>query len=127
MTRVLASLVAALALLACTPEEQRLWRMIVDEAKAKGYHCPDAAPLVAINNLPEHFNVVIWRESSCNPSAVSPDGALGLTQIMPFWLRDLCPRLIACTRDDLFDPVKNVAAAAYVYSVQGPEAWSQTW
>jgi hypothetical protein len=123
----LAAAVLAAATTACTPEEQRIWNMLVEENRVEGDPCPEVSALRTWLGLPEHFDVVIWRESTCDPYAVSPAGALGLAQIMPFWLRDLCPLGIACTRDDLFDPIVNLRAAAYVYHVQGPEAWSQTW
>lgn len=111
----------------CTPEEMAWWHAKAEYAREQQWPCPDAAPLLETFGLPQHFHNVMWRESKCSPWAVSPDGAIGVLQIMPFWLRDLCPLGVACTREDLFDPVRNVAAAAYVFSVQGPEAWSQTW
>ncbi|MCB0320870.1 MAG: lytic transglycosylase domain-containing protein, partial [Bdellovibrionales bacterium] len=44
---------------------------------------------------------VVHAESGFNPEAVSPKGALGLMQIMPFNLRTLGIR-------DPFDPVENI-------------------
>lgn len=122
------TLTALLAVTACTPEQIAWWEGKVADAQAAGLPCPRAAPLVAMFGLPEHFHVVMERESNCDPLAVNDSsGALGLTQIMPFWLRDLCPLGIACTEADLLDPIMNLEAAAHVYQVQGPEAWSQTW
>ena len=112
---------------ACTPEELAWWKAKVEYAHQQQWPCPDAAPLLETFGLPQHFHNVMWRESTCSPWAVSPDGAIGVLQIMPFWLAELCPLGIACTPADLHDPVRNVAAAAYVYRVQGPSAWSQTW
>ena len=111
-----------------TPEQLAWWKGQVDEARAAGALCPETAPGLAALGLPEHFDVVIHRESHCDPSAVNADsGALGLTQIMPFWLDALCPAEIACTEAELLHPFVNLEAAAYVYAAQGPEAWSQTW
>jgi soluble lytic murein transglycosylase-like protein len=134
MRRLVVVLVALVTLTACTPEEWArlealagwVWQEEVG-ALVEGRPCPQYADEIAWHGLPEHFHGVIWRESHCDPFAVSPAGALGVAQIMPFWLRDLCPRLIACTREDLFDPGRNLAAARYVLDVQGPSAWSATW
>ena len=83
---------------------------------------------MAWRGLPEHFLFVIEHESHCQPGAVnSSSGALGLTQIMPFWLRYLCPMEIACTESDLLAIEANLDAAAVVYAAQGPAAWSATW
>lgn len=121
-------LVALVTLVACTPEEIAWFAGRQEAARTAGHPCPDVAPLLELNNLPDHFHDVIWRESMCDPWAVnSSSGALGLTQIMPFWLEDLCPLEIACTEADLLDPVANLAAAGYVWRAQGAEAWSQTW
>jgi hypothetical protein len=127
MKSLAAVMLALAAATSCTPEEQAIWRALVSEHQAEGDRCPEVSALVQLAGLPEHFEGVIWRESMCDPYAVSSAGALGLAQIMPFWLRELCPMGIACTPADLFDPVANVSAAAYVYAVQGPSAWSQTW
>jgi soluble lytic murein transglycosylase-like protein len=123
---VLSASIAAVT--ACTPEQRAWWTAKVTEARAAGVSCPEAAPALDALGLPEHFHTVIWRESNCNPFAVnSSSGALGLTQIMPFWLDALCPAGIACTEADLLDPWKNLEAAAFVFAAQGPSAWSQTW
>ena len=68
------------------------------------------------------------RMAKDHPEAVNRgSGALGLTQIMPFWLNVLCPMGVACTSADLLTVAANLDAAAHVYAVQGPAAWSQTW
>ena len=129
--RPVALAAAILTLTACTPDVDNLLAWITTEeqtASAEGQPCPIYADDLAWRGLPDHFLAVIERESRCDPTAVNTSsGALGLTQIMPFWLRDLCPAGIACTPADLLDPQTNLDAAAYVYSVQGPQAWSQTW
>ena len=66
-------------------------------------------------------------ESGCDPAAVNTSsGALGLTQIMPFWLTDLCQAGIACSPDDLLRPDTNLDAAQFVFGLQGWAAWSPT-
>lgn len=49
---------------------------------------------------------IVDLESSGNPRAVSPSGALGLGQVMPFHFR---------AGEDPFDPLTNLRAAARVY------------
>lgn len=131
MRRLSLALAALVLTTGCTPELEALVRWLDVErwsAGIEGLPCHELAGDVAFRGLPEHFLVVIERESHCNPAAVNASsGALGLTQIMPFWLRDLCPAGIACTEAELLDPAANLDAAAYVYAVQGPSAWSQTW
>ncbi len=107
-TRVLgalALLAAVVATSACTPETEALLAWLHDQsqaAEAAGRPCPELAGDLAWRGLPPEFLDVIWRESGCDPAAVnSSSGALGLTQIMPFWLTDLCQAGIACTLDDL--------------------------
>jgi soluble lytic murein transglycosylase-like protein len=132
LKRLLLLLVALLPLTACTPgslEALVAWvHQQQDDAAAAGLPCPELADAVAWRGLPEHFLFVIERESHCTPTAVNrSSGALGLTQIMPFWLRYLCPMGIACTHDDLLAIEANLDAAAVVYAEQGWAAWSQTW
>ena len=132
-TRVLgalALLAAVVATSACTPETEALLAWLHDQsqaAEAAGHPCPDLAGDLAWRGLPPAFLDVIWRESGCDPAAVnSSSGALGLTQIMPFWLTDLCQAGIACTPDDLLRPDTNLDAAQFVFGLQGWAAWSPT-
>ena len=53
-------------------------------------------------------------------------GALGLTQIMPFWLAELCQAGIACTANDLLQARTNLDAAQHVFGLQGWAAWGPT-
>lgn len=132
LRRLLLLLVALVPLTACTPgslEALVAWvQQHQDAAASAGLPCPELADAVAWRGLPDHFLFVIERESHCTPTAVnSSSGALGLTQIMPFWLRYLCPMGIACSHDDLLAVEANLDAAAVVYDAEGPAAWSQTW
>jgi len=130
MTRLrlsLAALVAVVALAACTPDEVQFWVDRAQEAEAAGAWCPNAAGGIIAYGLPPEFDVIAWRESRCDPEAVnSSSGALGLVQIMPFWLAALCPAGIACERADLLRGDVNLEAARYVFDRQGFDAWSQT-
>jgi len=72
--------------------------------------------------LPSRFDGIIWRESNCRPD-VRNWCCTGLAQIHKVWV----PQLAGCdvfARDDLFDPQRNMCAAAYVYAEQGINAWS---
>lgn len=133
MRRARAALLAgALAVVAgcdLTPEALdalRGWQeQQTSAAMYRGLPCPEYADDVAWRGLPEHFLIVIWNESRCNPAAVNrSSGAVGLTQIMPSWLRALCPMGIACTVADLKEPLRNLDAASVVYDAQGAGAWS---
>lgn len=131
LRRTAALAAVALATTACTPDLEALvaWARGQEDAAAQaGLPCALYADDVAWRGLPEHFLVVIDRESHCQPGAVNASsGALGLTQVMPFWLRALCPMEVACTEADLLSPDANLDAAAVIYAAQGPAAWSQTW
>lgn len=123
--RVAAAVAAFIGLGACTPAQIQWWTATVRDAEQAGHRCPDLAPARKLAGLPDGFDYIIWRESRCTPTAVNSDsGALGLTQIMPQWIPTLCGLDIACTRADLLDAHTNLAAAAYVFSVQGWQAWA---
>jgi len=126
--RVLA-LVLALLLVgsACTPEQEAWWFAREHEAEIRGDPCPSLSPSIVGAGLPLHFVWIVWRESRCQADAVNESsGTLGLTQIEPFWLVALCPLGIACTEAELLETRANLLAAAYVFAIQGYEAWSQT-
>lgn len=121
-------IVLALVATACTPEQEATWWQWFGEAEQAGLPCTELAPSIRGAGLPDHFAYVIERESQCQADAVNASsGALGLTQILPAWLPALCGQGIACVPADLLEPRANLLAAAYIFAVQGPEAWSQTW
>lgn len=126
--RCLTAVAAVLALTACTPDLDSLMTWVADlegDAIAANAPCPIYADDLAWRGLPEDFLFIIERESNCDPAAVNAgSGALGLTQIMPSWLPVLCPLGIACIDADLLDAEHNLDAAAYIFSTQGPGAWS---
>jgi soluble lytic murein transglycosylase-like protein len=59
----------------------------------------------------ELFFGLIRTESNWNPGAQSGAGAVGLTQVMPWWLKTL-----GMTIDQLWDPVQNLTAGAKIFS-----------
>ncbi len=54
------------------------------------------------------FNAVIQQESRWNTKAVSPDGAVGLTQLQPNTAKSFC----GLEKEDLIDPEKNLFCGA---------------
>lgn len=58
----------------------------------------------------ELFFGLIQTESAWNPSAVSGAGAIGLTQVMPWWTTSL-----GITLDQLRDPIQNLTAGAKIF------------
>jgi soluble lytic murein transglycosylase-like protein len=132
-TRVIGALAVLGAVLmtsACTPETEALLAWLHEQgeaAEAAGQPCAELAGDLAWRGLPSEFLDLIWQESRCDPAAVNASsGALGLAQIMPFWLADLCQAGIACTTDDLLQADLNLDAAVYVFGLQGWSAWSAT-
>ncbi len=65
------------------------------------------------NNLDSDLVIaLIYHESRFDPWAVSPVGAIGLTQVMPFWERDL---QFVESREDLFSIDTNIKAGINIY------------
>lgn len=58
------------------------------------------------------FHALVEHESAWNPYAISPKGARGLTQIMPYTGRAEC----GLDSDVLFDPRLNLHCGAYYFS-----------
>lgn len=131
LLRICTAALTLASVTACTPDITALVDWITERetaASAAGLPCPIYADDLAWRGLPERFLYVIERESRCDPGAVNASsGALGLTQVMPSWLPTLCREGIACARSDLLNAQRNLDAAALIYSVQGADAWSQTW
>ena len=65
---------------------------------------------------PELFLGLIKTESNWMPSAKSGAGAIGLSQVMPFWAATAAGRAVTGLErvEDLFDPEKNLAAGAKI-------------
>lgn len=66
------------------------------------------------------FRGLIERESSWNPNAVSGAGAIGLTQVMPWWVATASGRALTGleTVADLRDPLKNLQAGARILGAE---------
>jgi soluble lytic murein transglycosylase-like protein len=63
--------------------------------------------------VPDSFvKAVIHRESGFRPRAVSPAGAIGLMQVMPWNARRL-----GITRAELWDPARNILAGTRLLAV----------
>ena len=57
---------------------------VVSDASAPAAYAAAMAAAAARNNLsPALLEAVVWQESRWRPTAVSPKGAVGLTQLMP--------------------------------------------
>lgn len=112
---------AAVGLLACTPEEVAFHTAAAFDAEVRGLPCARWAGFIRAEGLPEHFLTVMARESGCSEGAHNRSGATGLLQIMPMWADDC-----GVTPVELFDGPTNIACAAHVYAVQGGDAWT-TW
>ncbi|MEM7020422.1 MAG: lytic transglycosylase domain-containing protein [Pseudomonadota bacterium] len=63
---------------------------------------------------PMLFRALVNQESQWNPSAVSPKGAAGLTQLMPATAKEAC----GLDANDRFDPEKNLDCGALYLSQQ---------
>ncbi len=91
--------------------EPRLARFVHDDALRSEmliriYHEARLAGLA-----PEIVLAVIQVESAFQPEAVSSAGAVGLMQIMPFWIREL-----GRSADDLMDPWLNLRYGCTILS-----------
>lgn len=66
------------------------------------------------------FRGLVERESAWNPSAVSGAGAIGLTQIMPWWVNTPAGRALTglSSVDELKDPIKNLGAGARILGAE---------
>jgi hypothetical protein len=121
-TFVLAA-VCLLAAIGCSPARTPSllsdpnWRCpaVVDAARRTGW---PAARLPWVDRI-------AWRESRCRADAWSSSRDAGAMQIHHRWIGwGLCRAGIACRVDELFDLDVNLRAAAYVFAVQGPDAWA---
>ena len=102
----------------------------VSKYREKGYYswiiqhstrCPASiAKIIAKEAIKSEIGIIllalVQRESSFNPFARSKAGAMGLGQIMPSeWVDELGKAGIVQTKRDLYDPVVNMRATAYIF------------
>jgi len=80
---------------------------------AAGYTAMYVSAGKEFNVDPMLLAVVGKFESGFDPSIVSYTGAIGLQQIMPFWVKAI-PFLN--TQEDLYNPELNIKASAYILS-----------
>ena len=72
---------------------------------------------------PKVLATTVYRESDCNPKAVGSSGEIGLGQIYPkVWMTTMKETGIANAASDLYDPLTNLRATAYVLNVLGERA-----
>jgi len=67
---------------------------------------------------------IAYRESRCQPGA-SNSCCSGIFQVHRSWI-DNVTMCGVFSRNDLYDPWKNVCAASVIFREQGMSAWSQT-
>jgi murein DD-endopeptidase MepM/ murein hydrolase activator NlpD len=93
------------------PPEVERWRSLVDT-----WWVLNSQPL-------DYVLLILWAESRGNPAAVNPEsGASGLFQHLPqYW--QYRSEAAGFPGADIFDPEANVATAAWLWTVQGWEAW----
>lgn len=72
----------------------------------------------------DRMAAIAYRESRCDPDA-SNSCCSGIFQIHRTWIDNVALCGVE-SRADLYDPWKNVCAAAVVYRTQGMSAWAQT-
>lgn len=73
-----------------------------------------------------HMQRICYRESRGLPGVTSPTGCCrGLFQVHRLWVTQVAHCGVT-SATDLYDPVMNVCAAAYIFQTQGMGAWSQT-
>jgi soluble lytic murein transglycosylase len=74
-----------------------------------------ARTAAAAAGIPENlFFGLIKTESGWNPSALSGAGAIGLTQVMPWWTTAKASPFYGWTLDQLRDPIQNLTAGAKI-------------
>lgn len=104
------------ALLVCAPTAAMATSKYDDDIDlfAKKYMRGPDAPL--------WLKAQLMQESSLNPNARSPVGAMGLGQFMPYTWREVCARLTLCHKSP-YNPSASIEAAAY-YQARQERAWT---
>lgn len=102
-----------------------------------GGRCPQWHPLLAANGLPvAFFDMVIYRESRCDPNAYNGqcsdparnvcDDSYSLTQINAYGAQwgELQWRCGLTAKSQLFDPATNIRCAGILYRAYGTRPWA---
>jgi hypothetical protein len=71
-----------------------------------------------------HMSRIAYRESRCLPGA-SNSCCSGIFQVHRTWIDNVAMCGVT-SRNDLYDPWKNVCAASVIFRTQGMSAWAQT-
>jgi hypothetical protein len=87
-------------------------------------HCQEYAQAAIEAGFPKYevgvVTYVAWKESRCTPDAVNlkdeQGGSFGLMQINNVWTRKLVREGIIKSRDELYNPKKNLRAAFFVWT-----------
>jgi soluble lytic murein transglycosylase-like protein len=92
-------------------------------ADAASTSCSAYSGLLARAGLPVRtFEAIAWRESRCNPRAVSRSHDYGLLQINRIHLRR-GGAAAGLTASQLLDPAVNITVAARLYHQAGLRPW----
>jgi soluble lytic murein transglycosylase-like protein len=95
----------------------------IGRADAAGASCARYSGLLAAAGLPVRtFQAIAWRETRCNPHAVSRSHDYGLLQINRIHLRH-GGAAAGYTAAQLLDPATNIAVAARLYHRAGLRPW----
>ena len=144
ITTTIGAAALVVSLVACTPNQIAWWTQARAEVAATPDPADDIALEQAFEALPDNpntpcaewywwaieagfthdqwmypLNIIMHRESNCQPGAHNRSGATGLTQVMPMWADD-CGGVPA----DLYDPAFNLRCAHHIWEVSGWGAWS---
>lgn len=77
---------------------------------------------------PKVLATTVYRESDCDPKALGSSGDVGLTQVVPkVWAKTLKQEGIIEDASDLWDPLTNLRASAYILSRLSADAGGDLW
>lgn len=141
VTALLAAEVAVIAAFVAQPvEQERSFEECPDPLPVRTYsvHC-DRTPPVGFDEMvedaaaefgvdPKVLATTVYRESDCNPKALGSSGDVGLTQVVPkVWAKTLKQEGIIVDTSDLWDPLTNLRASAYILSRLSADAGGDLW
>ena len=126
MTDIISIVLATLALLGYQPAVRGEQVPLTPPPIVYDGPCSEWAPLLA--EYPgwdvAQMQRIMWRESRCTPGVTSPTGCCrGLLQVHSLWVKQV-GHCGVTSAGDLYDPVKNICAASYIFQTQGMGAWA---